>query len=284
MANPYPIRGTKAEMEFIKVIRSLSRQHALWRVWSDAMSMMALSISNAVDLKRKGKREEQYLSIVKVYSSTDLNDFAKLFALTVQALEEDPEQDFLGKMYMHLELGNKWKGQFFTPFNVCRMMAEMQLHDAQELIDKRGWMSICDNCVGAGGMLIASATACRKHNVNYHDHVLFVGQDIDPVVAMMAYIQLSLLGCPGYIKVGNSLSEPMTGSVLFGEDSESMWFTPFYYKDTWHYRRAFAMIDHLFKSDPNAFRGDISLNEDKQPCVALDGINRKFFFFFEEAV
>lgn len=280
MSRTYSATDTKTEIEFIKVIRGLSRQHALWRVWSDAMCIMAITISNAVDLQRKEQREEQYLSIVKAYSPTDLDDFANLFALTVQALEEDPEQDFLGKMYMQLELGNKWKGQFFTPFNICRMMAEMQLDDVRALIDKQRWISVCDNCVGAGGMLIASVAACKKHDINYHDHVMFVGQDIDLVVAMMAYIQLSLLGCPGYIKVGNSLTDPMTGSVLFGEDSENMWFTPFYFKDTWHYRRTFAAMDAMMKPSAQSIEPALTGEE----TITLERPEGMFFFFFEEAI
>ena len=35
------------------------------------------------------------------------------FAIVVEALERNPEQDFLGELYMELELGNHWKGQVF---------------------------------------------------------------------------------------------------------------------------------------------------------------------------
>ena len=131
-------------------------------------------------------------------------------------------------------------------------------------------------------MLIAAATSCRNHGINYHDHILFVGQDIDETAAMMAYVQLSLLGCPGYIKVGNSLSDPMTGHALFAEDGEDMWLTPFCFKDTWHYRRTFAMMDSLLK--PVQISKDASHHGMKQDRVALGREDRKFFFFFEEAV
>ena len=49
-------------------------------------------------------------------------------------------------------------------------------------------------------MMIAAANHLRRKNMNYHHHVLFIGQDVDRVAGMMAYIQLSLLGCPGYIR------------------------------------------------------------------------------------
>lgn len=257
------------EKDFVKIIRSMGNRHEAWRIWSDAIHMIAITISNAVDAQRRDRREEQYLSIIKAYSKEEVDQFPKLFALIIQALELNPDQDFLGRMYMQLELGNKWKGQFFTPFNVSRMMAEISLSDALELIDRRGWISVCDNCVGAGGMLLAAAAVFRKHEVNYHDHVLFVGQDIDERAVMMSYIQLSLLGCPGYLKVGNTLTEPMTGPTLFGESTEHMWFTPFYFKDTWNYRRLFASMDAMMKPI-------------EKPEVILDAPRSKFFFFFEE--
>lgn len=267
MAKPYFKEA--AEKEFVKAIKGLCYGHELWRVWNDAVMMMALSISNAIDAKRRDKREEQYLSIIKTYTEQEINEFPKLFALVTLALEQNPDQDFLGKMFMQLELSNKWKGQFFTPFSVSKMMAEMQLHDAQELIERQGWISVCDPCVGAGAMLLAAVSTCREKNINYHDHVLFVGQDIDQMAALMAYIQLSLLGCPGYIKVGNSLTDPMTGPELFGEDSENMWFTPFYFKNTWHHRRTFAMLNALMKPTTKA-------------NITLDQPDGMFFFFFED--
>ncbi len=52
--------------------------------------------------------------------SEEWTNLAKCFAIVVEALERNPEQDFLGELYMELELGNHWKGQFFTPYCVCK--------------------------------------------------------------------------------------------------------------------------------------------------------------------
>lgn len=233
----------KAEKEFVKIVKDTYRNRNLWQVWNDAMTMIAISISNIVDNQYKDVREARYLALAKTYSSVELEGMSKLFSLIVTALDENPAQDFLGKMFMQLNLGNKWKGQFFTPFPVSRLMAEMQMKDAQDQIEQKGWISVCDNCVGAGAMLIAVADAFRDQKINYHDQVLFVGQDIDLMAAMMCYIQLSLIGCPGYIKIGDTLTDPITGyATLFAEDGENIWKTPFYFKDTWHQRRMFALL------------------------------------------
>ena len=52
--------------------------------------------------------------------------------------------------------------------------------------------------------------------------------NIDYTAAMMAYIQLSLNDCAGYVKVGNSLTDPIVDM-----ESESTWVTPMMYHPVW---------------------------------------------------
>lgn len=236
------------EKEFLDIFRELCYSRQPWEVWADVITVMACSLANAVDKtsKRNEKREKGYADCIKRLKGVDKP--AQLFAIVVNALEVNPDQDFLGKLYMTLEFGNHWKGQFFTPYNVSRAMAEMIMGDCQAQIDKQGWVSICDPCVGGGAMMIAAANTLRRQKVNYQNHVLFAGQDIDSIVAMMAYIQISLLGCPGYIIIGNSLTNPPTGHVLFPHDTEGqeVWITPLFMHDIWEMRRTKELLLGLF--------------------------------------
>lgn len=204
------------EKEFLKLFDKLTYSRSSWQVWEDLMTVMACSISNAVDREpdRFKRREEQYERAIKRLGGVEIP--AQMLGIITIALEKNPDQDFLGSLYMNLNLGSHWHGQFFTPYNVSRMMAEMNFSgEAKAEAERKGYISVCDPCVGAGAMLIAAANAMRRAKVNYQTQAVFVGQDIDSVVAKMAYIQLSLLGCPGYIIVGNSLTNPPTGHVLF---------------------------------------------------------------------
>ena len=94
-----------------------------------------------------------------------------------------------------------------------------------------------DCACGAGATLIAAAEASVEHGINYPYQVMFAAQEIDSTTALMCYIQLSLLGCAGYVVIRDSLCDPMTGHVLFGEDTERCWFTPMFFEETWHRRR-----------------------------------------------
>lgn len=236
---------------FIDVFKELCYSRQTWEVWADVITVMACSIENVLEKnpERHQRREDEYEACIKRLGGVEKP--AKLLAIVVDALEKNPEQDFLGALYMLLDLGNHWKGQFFTPYHVSQFMAEVTVGDVQAQVEKQGWISMCDPCVGGGAMMIAAANAIRRQKINYSNHVMFVGQDIDRIVGMMAYIQLSLLGCPGYVVIGNSLTHPIVGAPLQPTEMEEQefWYTPLYYSDVWQYRRMFAAMDRILRTD-----------------------------------
>lgn len=234
------------QKRFIDAFQHLTYKQQSWQVWSDFILMAACAISNRVDLNHFEVREKAYLDTIGRYDAKEQRIFPELLAAVVHALDADPEQDFLGNLFMQLELGNHWKGQFFTPYSLCRAIGEMQAGDLKAVIERKGYISVNDPACGAGALLIAFANAARSIGVNYQNHVLFVAQDIDQTAALMCYIQLSLLGCPGYVVIGDTLSQPATDN-LAGRD---VWYTPLYYSEVWHWRRTFKKLDELMKVAP----------------------------------
>lgn len=239
------IQGT--EKEFLDMFHRLCRFRNSWQVWADLISAMACTLSNAVDRSSEHfmKREEEYTQCIKRLGSVELP--ARILSIIVMALEKQPEQDFLGKMYMNLNLGNHWKGQFFTPYSICRMMSQITVGNADKIIEEQGYISICDSACGAGATLIAAANTMKRSKYNFQNHVIFVGQDVDRVVAQMCYIQLSLLGCAGYICVGNTITNPLTGPVLFPRENEGqeMWYMPMFHSDIWQWRKIFHSLGNM---------------------------------------
>lgn len=238
------------EKDFTDTFNQLAYVHSGWQAWSDFVHCAAYAISNAVDPVHREQRERDYMRIVSKYKEAEGQAIARLFALTSVALEQNPDQDFLGHLYMNLDMGNKGLGQCFTPYDICRMMAKTVCPDLPAKVAEKGWISVMDCCIGGGAMLIGFASECREQKVNYQNHCLFVGQDIDHTVAMMAYIQLSLLGCPGYIVVDDALTKPLVGDTLFAPMDRETFVTPMYCADVWHMRRAWNVADKLFRSVP----------------------------------
>lgn len=228
---------------FVKEMDALCGSRNRWEIWGDMIHMFAFSISNAVDKRHYEAREARYMAIAKRYSADEMDAFAALFARLVNAYDVGGHRDFLGEIYMELGLGNDRNGQFFTPYDVCRMMAKISIDTAPQEIERKGYISINDCACGAGATLIAAADILlNDQKINYQQAALFVAQDIDETTALMCYIQLSLFGCAGYVHVGNTLTDPMTGHVLFGDCGENTLYTPMYFSKVWEMRRQAAIL------------------------------------------
>ena len=226
------------EKEFSERLASLCGSKSSWQVWADFIECSAIAISNAADLAQRKEREERYMSIMSSYTSEESCVLGEMLGIVIKALDEKPEQDFLGELFMVLGLGSHWKGQFFTPYSVCEMMAKIQINDLNVKESEQEWVSIHDPACGAGALLVAARNEFRKNGIG-SSRVLFVGQDIDRVAAMMCYIQLSLLGCAGYVVIADTLLHPLSGSPLTPilDDVHDIWFTPVFFEDIWMFRR-----------------------------------------------
>lgn len=102
-----------SQKNIIRMMDSVSARHSKWEVWNDFIVMSAISIANTFKGPYREEREERYLSLAGKYSGKELETIAAIFAEVVEAIDADPEQDFLGELFMALGLGNKWNGQFF---------------------------------------------------------------------------------------------------------------------------------------------------------------------------
>lgn len=228
-----------SQNEFIKLFSGLCRSKSSWEVWADFIAMSAITISTAFDQEgpTHDARIKEYMRTIQRYSKADQQVFPKLFAVTVNALDDEPDQDFFGELFMGLDLGNHWKGQFFTPYSISRMLAEIQIEGLEAHIEKKGWVGIHDPCCGAGSLLIAARNVMVRKEMS-PTTALYVAQDIDRTAALMCYIQLSLLGCAGYVVVADSLCNPLAGHgssplLIDPKAGQEVWLMPALYDETW---------------------------------------------------
>lgn len=235
---------------FIETFNKLvSERNRPWDIWKDFILMSACAISNAVDKSHYDEREERYLKTIAKYTKEEQNLFPQLLAEMTVALDKNPEQDFLGEVYMRLKLGSDALKQIFTPYHICQFMASATMNGLVEQVEKKGYVTINDDCCGGGATLIAAANEARKElakvHLNFQNHVLFYAQDIEETVALMCYIQLSLLGVAGVVKVGNSLINPIKN----GDSLETYWFTPIYFHEIWRTRRLIAGLNDILERE-----------------------------------
>lgn len=232
---------SESERDFIKCFNKLSQYHQSrafnsFDVWNDFITAVATSINidYCTDEKRKNKLvQEQNNAIKRLGNQSLYND---LQSILIKGCKSNPNQDFLGDLFMKLELNNHWKGQYFTPYSLCEAMAAINLFDSIDKIREKGWISIYDPACGAGSTLIAAANYFTKKGIIYETAAFFVGQDIDRLVAMMCYIQLACLNCAGYIVVSDTISSPIVGNTVLEpniQEDQEYWFLPGYFSKHW---------------------------------------------------
>ena len=234
------------QKEIVKLFSAFDGSKNRRKIFDDFLIML----SNLGDPVHAEEREKLYLQYAGQYRKDELDIFARMIAEIVRGLEDNPDQDFLGEMYMALEFGSSHTGQFFTPYSVCRCMASVSA-DYGRLsaeIEKRGFVSVTDPACGAGALLMAFANECRRQNINPQTQVLFVAQDIDMTVGCMCYIAMSLMGLAGYVVIGDTLCDPNTcydrRGLLPKDDNGRVWYTPmFMTRECWAGRRMAAGLD-----------------------------------------
>ncbi|EBS1324561.1 DUF1738 domain-containing protein [Salmonella enterica subsp. enterica serovar Worthington] len=228
VALPWAARRGKTNphvQRFVSLFNQTAPYENRWQVFSDFVHMAACSLYNAIH--RDEAFEADYMQRVGRYSREDANNMSRLLAEVILGLEFCPT-DFLGQIFMSLELGNERHGQFFTPYNVCYTMARMTLSDRLSVLTsgERDFITVSDPACGAGGLIVAMSEAMLEAGFNPRKQMMVYCVDIDPVAAMMCYIQLSLMGIPAIVATGNSLTVEIKREMA----------TPMFVLGNWHHR------------------------------------------------
>lgn len=209
----------------IKLLNQASHRHHLWEVFGDFIEMSAIALANATDLTQRDSREQRYMQLIGRYEPAEQKLFPMMFGELTLAMECGPD-DVLGRVFSELELGNSARGQFFTPYHLCAMTAQVNVGDGdhmRELIRQRGFVRVNEPAAGAGAMVIAMAEAMSKAGINYQQHMHVVAQDVDSRAVHMCFLQLSLLHIPAIVVLGNTLALEV----------REQWFTPAHIMGLW---------------------------------------------------
>lgn len=208
--------------EFISKLSNLDRSRSVSTVFNDFLTLSCCSLAQTV--YRSDILEQKYLNIIKTYTKEQAEEFSKLLAFLVLGLEQAP-QDFLGQVFMSLNLGSQANGQYFTPYSVCKFMAEINFTEI-ETIQNNQLITLSEPCCGSGGIIIAFAETLKEQGYNYQHQLFVEAIDIDETCFKMAYIQLSILGIPARVMLGDTLAWKF----------QKVLYTPFYFVNGFEYK------------------------------------------------
>lgn len=191
---------------FISKLSEISRSEHRYKIFRDFVDVTALAFTN---LDNKPEPNDEYLKIISHYGndfSVSEKRFSELLSITVNALEEH-SYDFLGDVYMQLDLGKAHQSQYFTPEPVCALLCRLNLNI--EEFKSKPYTTLSEPSCGSGSMIIAYVNELKLQGINPQEKLWVSCVDIDPMVARMCFIQLNLLGIAGEVYIGNTLSMKM---------------------------------------------------------------------------
>lgn len=252
---------------FMDGFKDLCHTRHQYPVWADLWEMFALTIMNPLtkqlyseseELQKVWQeREDRYMQIIKKYKKDEVQTITEMFAALVEEFQIHPFQDFAGQIYMELGISNNNAGQFFTPYSVCGLIAQVtQDHESiRQTVKDKGWYCMYDCACGGGATMIAGLEQANNefHRLNWRNHVMVNANDIDIVCCSMCYVQLSLIGVAAIVTCSNAL---MQGEVNFYDEPEKVWFTPEYFSDVWVQRRFWHGYDmNMWENKHAGIRG-----------------------------
>jgi hypothetical protein len=169
------------------------------------LSFCALAkLDPKADEARRNALEGRYMREVSRWPADDIR---KVFpALLAECFENSPNMDYLGMLAGELGVLRAEQGQFFTPFEVCKLMAAMQCTDVPTLIKSNGYFTMAEPAVGAGAMVLALASNLRESGYDPSTVMFVDATDLSERAYRMAYVQLSVSGIAGRVTHGDSLS------------------------------------------------------------------------------
>jgi len=201
--------------DFIKVLESIDRskhRQDNFRNFCE-MAYCAIAKRTQTDTDKADALEDRYMEIVGTYQNKDdVRIMPELMGLTTQAVL-NARCDFLGEIAADISALDTKNGQFFTPYDVAKLMAKMQMPDIPKLIEDKGFFSLSDPAAGAGCMLLVAADCVEEAGYNPMDCMSVHATELNRTTYHMLYVQLSLRGIAAQVIHGNSLSlETFTGA------------------------------------------------------------------------
>lgn len=188
---------------FAQLFQTLTHRHPEYELWNDFLEIIICSYA-------RQQMEDRYLKIIKKYRKEEVGILVKMFAEMVKLYSErlmhGAFYDGLGAFYESVintpsKAGRT--GQFFTPENVCAMMAKCTL--SEDSANKQ--LNINDPACGSGRMLLAAHAVAPG---NY-----YFAEDLDPMCCLLTSVNFLFHNMEGQVVCHDSLN-PTEQTYRFG--------------------------------------------------------------------
>lgn len=193
--------------DFIKHISTIDRSKNTYDIFRDFCELAYCAHAKlTADEETAQALEDRYMQVVGTYrNKDDIRAMPKLLGIAAVAINQG-KQDFLGSVATELEVLDSKNGQFFTPYEVSKMLAHCSLCSASPIIEEQGYITLSEPAAGAGGMVLAAADVLEEQGHDPALNMLVNAVDVSPLCYHMLFIQLTYRGIPALVERANSLS------------------------------------------------------------------------------
>ncbi|WP_282611182.1 N-6 DNA methylase [Pelagibius sp. Alg239-R121] len=194
---------------FIKILREIDPGKDGYTKFRDFLTMASCALDKKTAEPTWAEAlEEQYMQVVRSYRKKD--DVRRMPELLAMVFDKAGQRsDFLGNVAGELGLQEGAIGQFFTPYEVCRLIAEINCGDLEQKLERKGFITLQEPACGAGAMVLAIAGVIEGKCHDQASCLRIEAIDIAEIPYRMCFLQLACRGLSGRVWRGNTLSMEM---------------------------------------------------------------------------
>lgn len=198
----------------VKLLKGADRSRGLRAAFLAAIELSFCALAKTTAAAERAERlEARYMAEVKRWPVEDVRGiFPQVFALSLQA----ERMDFWGALAGELEALDANLGQFFTPYEVCRLMSAITGDSVTELLASadKPYFTACEPAAGSGAMILALADVVREAGYDPATTMFVQATDLSDVAYRMCFLSLAAAGIPAVVHHGNSLSNEVFDTSL----------------------------------------------------------------------
>lgn len=204
--------------KIISLLDSADPSLSIERKWSDFLEMSARAFRGNTfpkDSEPWLENEDAYLEIVDRYRRSGSLDavrtvYPEILAILTMASQR-LDSDVLAQVHSEIA-SSKNLGQYFTPYEVARLNAEITIGDLspdniKKISNGKGFVTVGDPTCGSGTMAVAIAEIFHERHLDPAKDLRVYLKDIDIRAVHMAYLNMALRGIPAIVEHGNGLSD-----------------------------------------------------------------------------
>lgn len=195
------------QKDFIKLLATDDRERPS-RVFEEWCELAYCSLAVPLAGHRAPMLETRYMTIAERKTPARMQQLAELLGMVTLEMQRTGYRDVLGPVMVSDEVNaqNQYIGQYFTPWDVCIMMAALTMGDLDAQIAAHRFVRIGEPACGAGAMVLAAAHVARERGHDVATTCWFDCTDLSTLAYQMCFIQMCIAGCSGVVRNANTLT------------------------------------------------------------------------------